>query len=212
MMPIIRPAKFIFILSVSAIFLAACSTNSPQYIIDVPTQLTPLANSEVESDNLPPLGSEEENMRRGQNDIFDPNMDDNLGDPALIAGDNPDRSGQNGSIINIDEINNSNITPNGRDIGGSLTVEKLLGTWIVSAGEKTCKLNLTQTAKSGTNRYRASTPGCDIMVLSLTSSWQLAGSQVQLFDASGSIIGAFQRSGNRFIGTLSGGIAAFMDG
>jgi hypothetical protein len=40
----------------------------------------------------------------------------------------------------------------------------------------------------------------------------LAGSQVQLFDDGGSIIAALILSGNRFIGTLSGGQGISMVG
>ncbi len=203
-----------------ALLLAGCTTSSPydRANLSAPTQLDPVFsnNDNVQSAPLPPLDGQNGDI--AQTEVFDPNkdnnMNDNSGDPALANLDNSGGTlvGADGSFVNVDDINNNLITPHGRDLSGSLTVAKLLGTWIVNAEQKTCRLNLTQTTKSGTNRYRASTPNCDIPVLSLTSSWQLTGSQVQLFDASGAIIGAFQRSGNRFVGTLSGGIAASMDG
>ncbi len=203
--------------------LAGCASSSQfgnsNRNLSAPSQLSPVAGSSVQSEALPPLQGEGSNME--QSGIFDPNapnnggnMDFNSGDPMLANNNNFEGqvAGVNSSFVNIDDVNSSNITPGGRDISGSLNVAKLLGTWNVSANQKVCRLNLTQTTKSGTNRYRASTPNCDILVLSLVSSWQLTGTQVQLFDASGSIVGAFQRSGSRFVGTLAGGIAASMDG
>ncbi len=50
----------------------------------------------------------------------------------------------------------------GRDLSGGLTVEKLLGRWTVVSGADQCQLNLTQTAKTGTGRYRASAPACSL--------------------------------------------------
>ncbi len=202
----------------TTLLLAGCTASSRfgEYNnnFSAPTQLSPVNNSSVQSATLPPLQGEDGAIT--QADVFDPNADNNVnyGDPALVGnvGADGQLANVNGSFVNIDDVNSSNLTPGGRDISGSLTVIKLLGTWNISANQKVCRLNLTQTTKSGTNRYRASTPNCDIPVLSLTSSWQLSGTQVQLFDASGAIIGAFQRSGNRFVGTLSGGIAASMDG
>ena len=44
------------------------------------------------------------------------------------------------------------------------------------------------------------------------ATWQLAGTQVQLYDDSGAIIGSLLLSGNRFLGTLAGGIAVSMAG
>lgn len=137
-------------------------------------------------------------------DPFNPNS----GDLGLLG----QQQNADGSFVSIDDVGSSTITPAGRDLSGTLTTAKLLGTWTVTADLQSCRLNLTQTTKSGTNRFRASTPSCDMPVLSLVSSWQLTGSQVQLFDESGAIVGAFQQSGNRFIGTLSGGISVSMEG
>ena len=44
------------------------------------------------------------------------------------------------------------------------------------------------------------------------TSWQLTGSQVQLFDENGDIIAALILSGTRFIGTLAGGQGISMVG
>jgi hypothetical protein len=100
----------------------------------------------------------------------------------------------------------------GRDLVGGLTVEKLLGRWTVVSGGDQCQLNLTQTAKTGTGRYRASAPACALKGLSVVSSWTLAGSQVQLFDENGDLVAALILSGNRFIGTLAGGTGISMVG
>ena len=49
-------------------------------------------------------------------------------------------------------------------------------------------------------------------MLGTVASWQLAGTQVQLFDEKGNLIGALILSGNRFVGTLSGGQGISMVG
>ena len=97
-------------------------------------------------------------------------------------------------------------------VSGGLTVEKLLGRWTVVSGGAECQLNLTQTAKTGTGRYRANAPACSLSGLSVVASWTLAGSQVQLFDESGNLMAALILSGNRFVGTLSGGTGISMVG
>lgn len=99
-----------------------------------------------------------------------------------------------------------------RDLSGGLTADKLLGSWTVVSGADTCRVNLTQTAASGTERFRASAPNCTIEVLNGIASWQLAGTQVQFFSEGGQLIGALLQSGNRFIGTLSGGRGISMAG
>lgn len=99
-----------------------------------------------------------------------------------------------------------------RDLSGGLTSEKLLGSWTVISGADRCRVNLTQTAASGTERFRASAPNCTIDVLSGVASWQLAGTQVQFFSEGGQLIAALLQSGNRFIGTLSGGRGISMAG
>lgn len=100
----------------------------------------------------------------------------------------------------------------GRDLSGGLTVEKLLGRWTVVSGADQCQLNLTQTAKTGTGRYRANAPACGLAGLSVVASWTLAGSQVQLFDENGDLVAALILSGNRFVGTLAGGTGVSMVG
>lgn len=99
-----------------------------------------------------------------------------------------------------------------RDLNGSLSVQTMLGAWTVISGAEQCRVNLTQTTKQGTNRFRASAPGCTIPVLSDVVSWKLAGTQVQFFSDSGQIIGTLLKTGNRFIGTLAGGQGVSMAG
>ncbi len=63
-----------------------------------------------------------------------------------------------------------------------------------------------------TDHYRASAPGCQIQALAAVSSWQLSGTQVQLFNDANQIVGALLLTGDRFIGTLTGGQAVTMVG
>jgi hypothetical protein len=118
-------------------------------------------------------------------------------DPALTASND-------GGFVTLDSVGSVPAQP-GRDLTGGLSEAKLLGTWTVVSGPTQCRLNLTQTQASSGNRYRASTPGCQLPGLAAVSSWQLAGSQVQLFDANNNMVAALILSGNRFIGTLAGG-------
>ncbi|MBU1173936.1 MAG: protease inhibitor Inh/omp19 family protein, partial [Alphaproteobacteria bacterium] len=136
----------------------------------------------------------------------------NSGDPALGTTIGQTASAD-GSFVSLDDMGTgTSTTPGGRDLSTPLTATKLLGAWDVIAGADRCRLNLTQTIKTGTKRYRASTPGCAIAPLARVASWQLAGTQVQLYDDAGAIIGSLLLSGNRFLGTLSGGIAVSMAG
>lgn len=140
-------------------------------------------------------------------------------DPAVLQSPNAQAStptttqvaSTDGSFVTLDSVGQVPATP-GRDLAGGLSIEKLLGGWTVVAGANQCKLNLTYTQKTGTNRYRASTPGCGLSGLNVVASWQLVGSQVQLFDENGDIIASLILSGNRFIGTVAGGQGISMVG
>lgn len=190
---------------VVAIVLSGCSSSSrfggSRQVNAAPQNLTPVQSSSVQSTSLPPLQGQDGVLVTADN--FDPNS----GDPSLLG----QAASADGSFVSLDDVGGVK-TPAGRDLSGSLTPAKLLGAWTVSADLQQCRLNLTQTTKSGTNRYRASTPTCEIPVLALVTSWQLTGSQVQLFDESGAIVGVLQLSGNRFIGQLSGGVSVVMEG
>jgi hypothetical protein len=189
-------------LSVAALTLAGCaSTGVNVNNANQNEQLAPVATGNVSTTALPPIGPNGE--VQGPNDAQQIAATDTQ---AGVSG-----SLSNGSVQSLPAVG---ALPNssGRDLTGGLTVEKLLGRWTVVSGADQCQLNLTQTAKSGTSRYRASAPACTLKGLTTVSSWQLAGSQLQLFDDGGNIIGALILSGNRFIGTLSGGQGISMVG
>jgi hypothetical protein len=84
------------------------------------------------------------------------------------------------------------------------------GVWTVSAGAATCQLNLPMTAKTGTNYYRASSPGCTVAQIAGVTGWQQVGSQLQLYDDNGNIAAFLAPSGGRYIGTMGGGQAISM--
>ena len=216
-----------------AALLAGCSSMSRVQTRNIgqgPT-LAPVQNSQVATTNLPAIGQNGQPMQTAQ-----------LGEPAQPGQLNPNLTGQpvgggtntlgvsggtqigdpanpqplqtasaDGSFVTLDSVGAVPNAP-GRDLSGGLTIEKLLGGWTIVSGAEQCKLNLTYTAKTGTSRYRASTPGCGLQGLKVVASWQLAGSQVQLFDENGDIIAALILSGNRFIGTLAGGQGISMVG
>ena len=208
----IRPLHLALGAAVLATVLTGCSssrfgglgTSRPQNVDSV----NPVASSSVQSQSLPPIGAADGSITTAQADPLT-----TTGDPGLVNPDGTMVASTDGSFVSLDDVSgNSTITPGGRDISLPLTVTKLLGAWDVIAGADRCRLNLTQTTKTGTSRYRASTPGCAIAPLAQVSSWQLAGTQIQLYDDSGAIVGSLLLSGNRFLGTLSGGIAVSMAG
>lgn len=188
--------------------VSACTGSSPfsnsRRFSTPPAQLDPVTSSNVQSSSLPPL----DGATTDQNGF----PIDGLVSQDPLLGDNqfplqtPD-----GSFVAIDP---TGIPTNvqARDLSGSLSVQTMLGAWTVISGADQCRVNLTQTTKQGTNRFRASAPGCEISVLSDIASWKLAGTQVQFFSNSGQIIGTLLKTGNRFIGTLAGGQGISMAG
>lgn len=205
-----------------ALVLAGCSTSQQVATRSVaPEQLTPLQDQPVTSSDLPAIGAQGQ-MQTGQMQTAQ------IGAPAAPGQIEPSLTGQpvlggqqpaqplqtastDGSFVTLDSVGAVPAAP-GRDLSGGLTIDKLLGGWTVVSGAEQCKLNLTYTAKSGTNRYRASAPGCQMRGLDVVASWQLAGNQVQLFDENGDMLAALILSGNRFIGTLAGGQGISMVG
>ena len=166
-------------------------------------QLAPVQTGSVSTSALPPIGPNGEVQGPAPLTPLDANAQADFGGTQVAAVD--------GSFTSLPPVGT---TPNaaGRDLAGGLTVEKLLGRWTVVSGADQCQLNLTQTAKTGTGRYRASAPACGVKGLGAVASWTLAGSQVQLFDEGGSLMGALILSGNRFVGTLAGGTGISMVG
>jgi hypothetical protein len=184
-----------------------------------PDQLTPVQDSSVNSTSLPPIG-QDGSVQVASAAPTDPAVGaPNTGDPALQTGattgvrptQTASAQGAQGSFVTLNDVGT---VPNGagRNLAGGLTIEKLLGGWTVVGGATQCHLNLTYTTKTGTDRYRASSPGCQISGLAVVSSWQLSGTQIQLFDDGNKLVGALLLSGNRFIGTLSGGQSISMVG
>jgi hypothetical protein len=162
--------------------------------------ITPIQNSAVASSDLGALpGSTVQQASLAQpTPLGAPGQ---IGEPAQVAN-------ADGSFATLGSVPQAP----GRDLSTGLTVDKLLGGWTVISGAEQCKLNLTQTTKSGTSRYRASTPGCALPGLKVVASWQLVGSQVQLFDEAGDIVASLILSGSQFIGTLAGGQGITMVG
>jgi len=208
-------------LAAAAVLLSGCSSAGVSTRnVAQPEQLQPLPSSQVASTNLPAIG---DTAQPGQlpNGQLQPGQVGTPGQmaPALTGqpvlggtqNDTLQTAGVDGSFVTLDSVGSVPDAP-GRDLSGGLTIEKLLGGWTVVSGATQCKLNLTYTSKAGTSRYRASAPGCELPGLKVVASWQLAGSQVQLFDEAGDMVAALILSGNRFIGTLAGGQGVSMVG
>lgn len=174
------------------LLLSACASTGVQVANAGTEQLAPVQTGNVSTSALPPIGPNGEVQGANQLPPVDSTQVATANTGLPPAGGLPNSSG--------------------RDLSGGLTVEKLLGRWTVVSGADQCAVNLTQTQKTGTSRYRASAPACALKGLSAVSSWTVAGSQVQLFDEGGNIIAALILSGNRFIGTLSGGQGISMVG
>jgi hypothetical protein len=208
--------------TLAALVLAGCSTTrTSSRVAQQPPALQPLPSSTVAQGNLPPIG-QDGSVTVAQPGMVNPNLTGQptttgptmapapltptIGQPtqtAAIGADPGLAPGNDGGFVTLDSVGSVPATP-GRDLSSGLSEGKLIGGWTVISGTVQCRLNLTQT-QSTTGRYRASTPGCQLPGLAAVSSWQLAGSQVQLFDENNNMVAAMILSGNRFIGTLAGG-------
>ena len=218
-----RGSVSVAVLAGLALTLSGCAssgvnTSSTAYAENI----APIQNTPVASSNLPAIGSNGQpidapaslnpslNAPASLNPSLNapqtpqPGVTDQFGNPLTVGN-------ANANFVSLDAVGSVPSTP-GRDLSGGLTIEKLLGGWTIVSGSTQCKLNLTYTAKTGTSRYRASTPGCALNGLKVVASWQLAGNQVQLFDENGDIVANLLLSGNRFIGTLAGGQGISMVG
>lgn len=185
-----------------ALLLSACaSTGVSVANANDSEQLGTVQQGNVSTTALPPIGPNGE--VQGPQDL-------NGGQPALPQSGGAQVATTTGTAA-LPPVGGLPSTT-GRDLSGGLTVDKLLGRWTVVSGADQCALNLTQTQKTGTGRYRASAPACALKGLSAVASWTVAGSQVQLFDEGGKLIAALILSGNRFVGTLSGGTGISMVG
>jgi hypothetical protein len=177
----------------AALLLSGCASTGIQVSNAGTEQLAPVQTGSVSTTALPPIG---------------PNGEVQGPTSTTLAPSTTTTQVATATVPPVNGLPNST----GRDLSGGLTVEKLLGRWTVVSGADQCALNLTQTSKTGTSRYRASAPACAVKGLGNVASWTVAGSQVQLFDEGGNMIGALILSGNRFIGTLSGGQGISMVG
>lgn len=191
--------------------IAGCTSSSPfsnsRRFSTPPAQLEPVANSSVQSSELPPLSGANPDGTLPAGFPVDGQVSQ---DPLLANNQNPLQT-PDGSFVAIDPTGvPTNVQS--RDLSGGLSVQTLLGAWTVISGAEQCRINLTQTTKQGTDRFRASAPNCPISVLSGVASWKLVGTQVQFFNDGGQIIGTVLKSGNRFIGTLAGGQGISMAG
>lgn len=188
-----RGASSIAGLAVIALLVAACSptsrTNTGNLnVIGQPQQLQPVQSSSVQQNALPPIGA--------------------TGTPAPGLSGQPVLGGQTTTTQVAGNGAGSIVT-----VGQPLTTGVSVGpegAWDVVAAGQTCRLNLPLTAKTGTNYYRASAPGCTVPQIASVTGWQQVGSQLQLYDDNGNIAAFLAPSGGRYIGTMGGGQAVSM--
>jgi predicted small secreted protein len=231
MMRLRRGGALAAILLLAATTISACDTTDNAGAIaadNQPGQVAPVADSSVSSNSLPPIpGASSSTQVAGTDQASTgaiptdstPGSLSTAGatqqDTASTAGWQSNAAAPN-SFVSLNDVGQVSNTP-GRNLTGGLTVEKLLGGWNVVSGTSQCRLNLTYTSTTSTGggnaqRYRASSPACQIPTLAGVASWQLAGTQVQLFDKGNNMLGTLLLSGNHFIGTLQGGRAISMTG
>lgn len=212
--------------------LAACATTGDD-VASAGQQVAPVQDSAVDSSSLPPIGGtdgsvqvasatpdEATDAQATRSDASDPTLAANGGGGQPVDGTTTGSTGgttppaTQSSFVSLSDYGAAaDGAGTGRNLTGALTVDKLLGGWTVSSGDTSCRLNLTYTAADSTSgRYRASAPACQIQALAAVSSWQLSGTQVQLFNDANQLVGALLLTGDRFIGTLSGGQAVTMVG
>jgi hypothetical protein len=185
----------------AALLLSACASTNVQVANADSEQLAPVQSGNVQTTALPPIGPNGEVQSAAQ-------LNPPPTGPTNLDGTQVATAGPTATLPPVGAAPNST----GRDLSGGLTVEKLLGRWTVVSGSSQCALNLTQTQKGGTGRYRASAPACPLQGLTQVASWTVAGPQVQLFNEGGNLIATLILSGNRFIGTLAGGTGISMVG
>lgn len=176
--------------------LAACSPtgfgrSAPTMTVAPPrpAPILPVQTGSVQTSNLPPIA----------------------GSTVLPSTSLPGNTASTPGF-GLDDFGSVGSTTGGRDLSGTITMQRLLGGWTVQIGAEQCRLNLTYTAKGATGRYRASTPGCGEPTLATVTSWLLLGEQIQLYNGANELIGTLLRSGDRFVGTLAGGRAISMVG
>jgi hypothetical protein len=203
-----RGASSIAGLAAIALLVAACSptsrTNTANLNVVTPApQAQALPSSTVQSGSLPPLG--------GATGTPAPGLS---GNPVLGGTPTPTASAAGslppiGSSTQVASTGAGSITSVGAPMATGVSSGPE-GAWNVVAGSQTCRLNLPLTAKTGTNYYRASAPGCAVPQIASVTGWQQVGSQLQLYDDNGNIAAFLAPSSGRYIGTISGGQAVSM--
>lgn len=190
-----RSASSIAGLAVVALVAAACSptsrTNTANLnVVGQPQQLQPVQSSTVQQNTLPPIGA--------------------TGTPAPGLSGQPVLGGQSTTTTQVAGTGAGSIVTMGQPGMSTGVSGGPEGAWNVAASGQTCRLNLPLTAKTGTNYYRASAPGCTVPQIASVTGWQQVGSQLQLYDDNGNISAFLAPSGGRYIGTMSGGQAVSM--
>jgi hypothetical protein len=189
-----RGASSMVGLAMIALLVAACSptsrTNTANLnVVGQPQQLQPVQSSNVQQNTLPPIGA--------------------TGTPAPGLSGQPVLGGQTAATTQIAGTGAGSITTLGQPMATGVSVGPE-GAWDVVAAGQTCRLNLPLTAKTGTNYYRASAPGCSVPQIASVTGWQQVGSQLQLYDDNGNIAAFLAPSSGRYIGTMGGGQAVSM--
>lgn len=194
-----RGASSVIGLAAFALLAAACSpssrTNTANLnVVGQPQQLQPVQNSTVQQSSLPAIGA--------------------TGTPAPGLSGQPVLGGQTTTTASATTAGtatgtNSSIVSVGTPLTTGVSTGPE-GAWNVVAAGQTCRLNLPLTAKTGTNYYRASAPGCTVPQIASVTGWQQVGSQLQLYDENGNIAAFLAPSGGRYIGTMGGGQAVSM--
>ncbi len=192
-----RGASSIVGLAAVALLVAACSptsrTNTANLnVVGQPQQLQPVQNSTVQQTTLPAIGA--------------------TGTPAPGLSGQPVLGGQTTATASTTAPGagtNSSIVTVGQPLTTGVSTGPE-GAWNVVAAGQNCRLNLPLTAKTGTNYYRASAPGCTVPQIASVTGWQQVGSQLQLYDENGNIAAFLAPSGGRYIGTMGGGQAVSM--
>ncbi|MEQ8598292.1 MAG: AprI/Inh family metalloprotease inhibitor [Devosia sp.] len=194
-----RGASSVIGLAALALLAAACSpssrTNTANLnVVGSPQQLQPVQNSTVQQSTLPAIGA--------------------TGTPAPGLSGQPVLGGQTTTTANATTAGTATGTNRSIvSVGTPLTTGVSTGpegAWNVVAAGQTCRLNLPLTAKTGTNYYRASAPGCTVPQIASVTGWQQVGSQLQLYDENGNIAAFLAPSAGRYIGTMGGGQAVSM--
>src|SRR5690554_6106482 len=163
-------------LTAMALLLSGCASSGVTTAnLNQPEQLTPIQDAPVSSSNLPAIGQQGQVQTTTLGGPTVPGQPEPslTGQPVLgglqptpAMGDPLQPASNDGSFVTLDSVGAVPAAP-GRDLSGGLTIEKLLGGWTVISGPQQCKLNLTYTAKTGTSRYRASAPGCQLQGLNV---------------------------------------------